>query len=368
MAAGQPFEYVATVWSFGDRATIPAAQTRHLAAHGGANTTPAANELGVVVLHAGTLRNLTWGCTGSTLTGVKSSIKVYVNGVATGLATSWPGAATSGAAVKGDIAVHPGDTVGLRIQTAAGAGSIARPRASIELDVASEIPWLSNAGGMYYGGAGRIGIGTDSPAETLSVNGTVESSAGGFRFPDGTVQTTAFGGPQTLTPPGSVIAYAGATAPAGWLLCDGTLVDRAAYPELFAAIGTNHGEDSEQTKFALPDYRGMFLRGVTGATNTDPDASVRAAQGPGGNAGNAVGSTQLWEVNPHVHQLGTGSADSFGMVPANDPANTERLASFKADFWNVSGVVHSTQAWPSGPGRGHETRPRNVYVNYLIKT
>jgi hypothetical protein len=39
--------------------------------------------------------------------------------------------------------------------------------------------------------AGNVGIGTSAPAQKLSVAGTVESTAGGFRFPDGTTQATA---------------------------------------------------------------------------------------------------------------------------------------------------------------------------------
>jgi len=38
---------------------------------------------------------------------------------------------------------------------------------------------------------GGVGIGTNDPDEMLSVNGTVESIDGGFKFPDGTTQTTA---------------------------------------------------------------------------------------------------------------------------------------------------------------------------------
>jgi hypothetical protein len=38
---------------------------------------------------------------------------------------------------------------------------------------------------------GNVGVGTNNPLYTLDVAGTVRSSAGGFRFPDGTLQTTA---------------------------------------------------------------------------------------------------------------------------------------------------------------------------------
>ncbi|MFA5169471.1 MAG: hypothetical protein WC420_01820 [Candidatus Paceibacterota bacterium] len=39
----------------------------------------------------------------------------------------------------------------------------------------------------------KVGIGTDSPQQKLSVAGTVQSTSGGFLFPDGTVQTTKAG-------------------------------------------------------------------------------------------------------------------------------------------------------------------------------
>jgi hypothetical protein len=38
---------------------------------------------------------------------------------------------------------------------------------------------------------GNIGIGTDAPASKLTVRGMIETTLGGYKFPDGTVQTTA---------------------------------------------------------------------------------------------------------------------------------------------------------------------------------
>ena len=47
---------------------------------------------------------------------------------------------------------------------------------------------------MQISNTGNIGIGISGPAEKLHVNGVIHSSAGGFKFPDGSVQTTAIGG------------------------------------------------------------------------------------------------------------------------------------------------------------------------------
>jgi len=41
---------------------------------------------------------------------------------------------------------------------------------------------------------GKVGVGTATPASRLTVAGAIESTAGGFRFPDGSVQTTAASG------------------------------------------------------------------------------------------------------------------------------------------------------------------------------
>jgi hypothetical protein len=50
--------------------------------------------------------------------------------------------------------------------------------------------------------AGGVGIGTDAPSSLLTVDGMIESTADGYKFPDGTVQTTAATG-------GSLWAQAG---------------------------------------------------------------------------------------------------------------------------------------------------------------
>ncbi|MFA5024720.1 MAG: hypothetical protein WC523_07280, partial [Patescibacteria group bacterium] len=53
--------------------------------------------------------------------------------------------------------------------------------------------------------SGKVGIGLTSPTSTLTVAGTVESTTGGFKFPDGTTQTTAASGSSAWTTSGDNI-------------------------------------------------------------------------------------------------------------------------------------------------------------------
>lgn len=51
---------------------------------------------------------------------------------------------------------------------------------------------------IYETRTGNVGVGTTSPQQKISVAGTVESTSGGFKFPDGTIQTTAASGESSL--------------------------------------------------------------------------------------------------------------------------------------------------------------------------
>jgi len=67
----------------------------------------------------------------------------------------------------------------------------------------------------------------------------------------------------TAAPPGTIVAYGGATAPTGWLVCEGQAVPKATYPALFNAIGGAYGLE-DAVSFSLPDLRGRMARGADG--------------------------------------------------------------------------------------------------------
>jgi microcystin-dependent protein len=149
-----------------------------------------------------------------------------------------------------------------------------------------------------------------------------------------------------LAPSGSVMAFAGATPPAGWLACDGNAVSRTQYASLFAAIGTAHGGGDGVNTFALPDYRGRFLRGVDDGQHRDPDAATRTAAASGGNAGDAVGSLEVGAYAAHTHAVVdpghahavTDPGHSHGV---QDPGHGHTGCMGEATYWQNPGGTNS---------------------------
>jgi hypothetical protein len=56
-----------------------------------------------------------------------------------------------------------------------------------------------------------------------------------------------------FVPIAGIVGYAGSTAPAGWLNCNGAAIKRRAYPALFKLIGTDYGIGDGSTTFNIPD-------------------------------------------------------------------------------------------------------------------
>lgn len=70
------------------------------------------------------------------------------------------------------------------------------------------------------------------------------------------------------SPVGAVLSFAGATAPVGWLLCNGAAVSRTVYAQLFAVISTTFGVGNGTTTFNVPDLRDRvaLTKGTVNAT------------------------------------------------------------------------------------------------------
>lgn len=161
-------------------------------------------------------------------------------------------------------------------------------------------------------------------------------------------------------PVGVIMPFGGAIAdiPAGFLHCDGSTINRNDFSSLFAAIGIAHGYGDTATTFEIPDLRGRFLRGQDNAAGNDPNAGTRTASATGGNTGDNVGSYQADGLGSHRHNSG---------VPTG-PATRNHYGSYTAFLRAQVAVSSSTsQGALTNFVGGAETRPRNIYVNYIIK-
>jgi microcystin-dependent protein len=236
---------------------------------------------------------------------------------------------------------------------------------------ASSFPILTmNTGGTMGSispdqvGQGMSSVGADAIATTMDSTGanTIASK----------ITNAAF-----IIPSGVIMPYMGTALPTGWLWCDGTSYLRTDYPTLFATVGTASGA-ADPTHFNVPDLRGFFMRGVSGTSGNDPDASLRGQQHVGANGGNNVGSVQADNFRTHHHLIsdpghthnffvnGNPSPSIYAGANANSVVPTVGQP-LVPDAATVTIVSAATGISIQNNG-GSETRPLNLYVNYIIKT
>lgn len=158
------------------------------------------------------------------------------------------------------------------------------------------------------------------------------------------------GGDTDVAPAGSVQAFAGASAPSGWLLCDGSVKNISKYPKLAAALdgawdSFAHPVDGTPTvgagQFALPNMKGLYLSGT----------------GDSGGDARSLGVFQGDIYESHIHDTFIRTADD-GDIAANEVTSYIDVRKGK---YGVQGFARSR------PAGGTETRPKTAPVNYIIK-
>lgn len=153
------------------------------------------------------------------------------------------------------------------------------------------------------------------------------------------------------TPVGAVSAFAGSSAPTGWLLCDGTAVSRATYAALFALIGTTYGVGDGSTTFNVPDLRGRTVVMVDGAaarlsandtlaassgaethTHTEGAHTHTSAAHTHTSAGHThgVSATHTHTSAAHTHTLGDSAVADINFASAS---NVLHIRSVAAATW-----------------------------------
>lgn len=164
------------------------------------------------------------------------------------------------------------------------------------------------------------------------------------------------------TPVGTYIQHAGATAPTGFLACDGASLLRAGtYADLFAVIGTTYGA-ADGTHFNLPDARGLVMVGA-GAHGSMTRADASAYDG------GTVGATRDDQRQGGILKI-TDSIDGYGTAASGSINNAGGNRGFlitSGPDGRVEARVHATDGVNGTPRTGNETRPAEIAVLVCIK-
>lgn len=170
---------------------------------------------------------------------------------------------------------------------------------------------------------------------------------------------------------GYILPWPGTTAPEHTLICDGSAISRVTYAALFAVIGTTYGAGDGSTTFALPDFRGYFLRGANG-TNS---AAMGTAQGDairkmtGQINVNVTGGRGSTDSLVHSTVNGGGAdAGAFGVSTPQDLNDSEDWSPLTAatvtgrSGWGQHVIFDAARVVPTAA----EVRPINYAVNWVI--
>lgn len=145
-------------------------------------------------------------------------------------------------------------------------------------------------------------------------------------------------------PIGTIIAMSSDYIPTGYLLCNGSAVNRQTYSLLFAKIGTTYGEGDGTNTFNLPDLRGKFVRGLGG--NSDLLGKTQ-----GDAIRNIQGEVDICHGDNNV---------TNGVFRDNGRKSRGRDGN---EWYSYSVIFDASTVVPTA----NENRPLNMAMNYLIK-
>lgn len=211
---------------------------------------------------------------------------------------------------------------------------------------------------------------------------------------------------------GTVHLFSGASAPDGYLLCDGSAVSRETYASLFAVTGTAYGAGNGSTTFNIPNLQQRFplgkavsgtgsTLGATGGaidhthtgpshTHTGPSHSHSIAN-QADHTHSLSGTTATEGAHTHTFTTGTPSTSTFLLANGADQtaastththsgttaagsAHSHAVGTLAAaaagthDHGGTTGSSGTGATGASGTGATGTANPPYVVLNYIVKT
>ncbi len=156
-----------------------------------------------------------------------------------------------------------------------------------------------------------------------------------------------------LIPAGTIIQSASINEPAGWFDCNGRILLKIDYANLFDAIGYTYG--GADASFNIPDMRGRVGVGSGTGSLLTPRTLGQAS----GEEGHVLTVGELPSHNHTLTRRGNEDTGSF------DPGNARRDESSAATTdRNTQGTFTTSSV---GSGSAHNNMQPYVVLRYLIK-
>ena len=167
-------------------------------------------------------------------------------------------------------------------------------------------------------------------------------------------------------PIGTILDFAGGTAPSGYLLCDGSAVSRTTYADLFEILNDENdnlpwGDGDGSTTFNLPNLCGRTTIGV--GTGTASDATAHTLGSANGQETHSLTPSETaTKSHSHTYAKSKTSTDSHALsiseIPSHDHKLIERNSSGTSTMWafmTESGKYSpsNTRCQTTGGGGGH---------------
>ena len=200
-----------------------------------------------------------------------------------------------------------------------------------------------------------------------------------------------------IIPTGVIEMFAGSVAPIGWLICDGSIVSRVAFSDLFKVIGTTYGVGNSNSTFTLPDMRGRLPIGVgsgsslttrtLAATFGAETATLAETNLPSHTHTATVGTesvnhthtgTSGGESTNHNHYFShtAGTTGSYGLMDSGTASSSGQpnTGGIQQNHTHATTTgtesanhTHSVTNSNTGSGTAFGIMPPSIVVNFIIK-
>ena len=168
--------------------------------------------------------------------------------------------------------------------------------------------------------------------------------------------------PPSEVPIGTIWMFGGTTPPSGWLICDGTELNRTVPPNqpLFDAIGNNFGGSIPTLTFKIPDMRQTIPIGTGGA----------AAPNVGDNYGSPTATLEESNIPEHSHKVLDSTNQNLGDYHASvqiDGGNGVYVDSISITNTSNTGTGIGNYGGVNGVTQAFEIMQPSLTVNFIIK-